>query len=77
MDLQADGAGLSMRITKAITEIRVEYNGVLHKAHTDGDRTETKCGIVAKGVSGQTEVFKTVGTDGSIIVECAACYDAE
>ena len=66
-----------MRITKSATEIRIEYNGVLHKAITDGSRTETRWGIVAKNISGQTEVFKTVGGEGSIMVECVACNDAE
>lgn len=65
-----------MRITKAVEHVRIEYNGVVHLAITDGSRTETKCGLIAKGLSGQTEVFKTVGIEGSIMVDCEACNAA-
>ncbi len=66
-----------MRITKGTREIRIEYNGLVHLAITDGSRTETKCGLIAKGLSGQTEVFKTVGMEGSIMVDCEACNAAQ
>lgn len=65
-----------MRINKSTKEIKIEFDGAIHQAITDGGRTETKCGIIAKGISPHTMVFKRVGEEGSDMPECTACLAA-
>lgn len=65
-----------MRITKSIETVRIAYKGKICTAKTDGTKTETMCGIVAKGVSGHTPVFKTVGMKDSTMPDCLACAQA-
>lgn len=65
-----------MRINKSAKQIKIEYDGAIHTGITDGSRTETKCGIIAKGISPHTIVFKRVGDEGSSMPECTACLAA-
>jgi len=68
--------GFLLRIRDDIEEIVIKHGETFHLATRQGNRIATRCGLVAKGISGNTTHFKRVEVEATH-VECDECKQAQ